>query len=296
MDSRRSGGSEELRGLKSTLQVASCTIQRFSQAGFERREDQVAVEEPLQIRVSYRFKDARRVESAAVTMRTPGNEKELAMGFLLAEGMIASAADVIEIRALGSDSANEILVELADHVDVDEWHMRRATVLNSACGLCGKRTLEALPETAALLRDGPRLRPELLYRLPPLLRERQAGFGVSGGLHAAARVTSDGQLGAVFEDIGRHNALDKLIGHCVQEGLTPLSDSLLFISSRGSFELVQKALAAGCPVLATIGAPSSLAIEYAREREMTLIGFVRDEYFNVYAGDWRVGTEARRRK
>lgn len=292
MDSK-SSRSEDLLGVKSAVQVATYPVWRYSRAGFERRDDEVAVEEPLQIRVSYRFKDARRVESAAVTMRTPGNEKELAVGFLRAEGMIASAADVIEVRALGPDSANEILIELAGHVDVDEWHMRRATVLNSACGLCGKRTLEAMPETAGLRTDGPQLQPELLYRLPPLLRERQAGFGVSGGLHAAARVTSSGEVAAVFEDIGRHNALDKLIGHCVLQGLTPLSDSLVFMSSRGSFELVQKALAAGCPVLATIGAPSSLAIEYARERAMTLIGFVRDDHFNVYAGEWRVGTEPR---
>jgi FdhD protein len=254
----------------------------------------VAVEEPLQIRVSYRFKDARRVESAAVTMRTPGHEKELAMGFLLAEGMIASAAAVIEIRALGPEGANEVLVELADHVDVDEWRMRRATLLNSACGLCGKRTLDSMPEAQPVAENGMQLKPEVLYGLPPLLRERQAAFGVSGGLHAAALAAPSGEITAVFEDIGRHNALDKLIGHCLLQGLTPLSNSVLFMSSRGSFELVQKALAAACPVLATIGAPSSLAIEYARERAMTLIGFVRDDHFNVYSGEWRVRETVRR--
>ena len=295
MDSKPGSRTEDLRGLKPDLQVATYPVGRYSQAGLKSCEDQVAVEEPLQIRVSYRFKDVRRVESAAVTMRTPGNEKELAMGFLLAEGMIASAADVVEIRALGPDGANEVLVELADHVDVDEWHMRRATLLNSACGLCGKRTLEAMPATACAADTGMRLKPEMLYHLPPQLRERQAGFGVSGGLHAAALVTSEGEIAAAFEDIGRHNALDKLIGYCLMRRLTPLSDALLFMSSRGSFELVQKALAAGCPVLATIGAPSSLAIEYARERKMTLIGFVRDDHFNVYAGEWRMGAEVRRR-
>jgi FdhD protein len=272
----------------SNHQIASYRVRRYSQTGPEQCDDQVAVEEPLEIRISYRFKDARRVENAAVTMRTPGHEKELAMGFLLAEGVIASAADVADVRALGPDNANEILVELADSVDVDEWHLRRATVLNSACGLCGKRTLEAMPETQPLSDRGMQLNPELLYRLPPLLRAHQAGFGVSGGLHAAALITSAGELAAVFEDIGRHNALDKLIGHCAMRGMIPLCDSLLFMSSRGSFELVQKALAAGCSVLATIGAPSSLAIEYARERSMTLIGFVRDDHFNVYSGEWRV--------
>jgi FdhD protein len=269
-------------------QIAPYLVRRYSTAARERCEDQVAVEEPLEIRIAYRFKDARRVENAAITMRTPGNEKELAAGFLLSEGVIGCASDIVEIRILGSGKSNEILVELADNVDVDEWHLRRTTVLNSACGLCGKRSLDSVPISPFAAGDRAQVEADLLYTMPSLLRDHQAGFGVSGGLHAAALFSAGGELLAAFEDIGRHNALDKLIGHCLFQDLIPLAESILFMSSRGSFELVQKALAARCAMLATIGAPSSLAIEFARDRAMTLIGFVRDDHFNVYSGEWRV--------
>ncbi len=273
--------------MRDESQIAEYRVRRYSAAGCDRCEDNVAIEEPLDIRISYAFKSVRRVESAAVTMRTPGHEKELAAGLLLAEGVITGRSDIVDVRALGNNR-NEILVELADAVDVDEWHLRRATVLNSACGLCGKRTLEAMPDMQPVAADRGHVNTGLLYRLPSLFRDRQTGFAASGGLHAATLVSANGELEAVFEDIGRHNALDKLIGYCLFNNLLPLADSVLFMSSRGSFELVQKALAAGCGVLATIGAPSSLAIEYARERMITLIGFVRDDHFNVYSGEWRV--------
>lgn len=250
--------------------------------------DVVAVEEPLEILLSYSFKDARRTESAAVTMRTPGNEAELALGFLLSEGIITEIGDVAEVRTLGSGNVNEVLIELQPNVDVESWHLRRATLLSSACGLCGKRTRESIPVSKNEIEVDFRISAETLYRLPPLLRERQEGFNASGGLHAAALVQSNGAISAVFEDIGRHNALDKLVGYCMQRREIPLSRQVLLLSSRGSFELVQKAVAAGCGILATVGAPSSLAVEFATEQNVTLIGFLRDKHFNVYSGESRV--------
>jgi FdhD protein len=256
--------------------------------GDERHADVVAVEEPLEILLSYAFKDTRRTESAAVTMRTPGSEKELALGFLLSEGVIRSLDDIAEVRPLGSGGANEVLVELQPHVDVESWHLQRATLLTSACGLCGKRTRESIPASENEIGGESRISAEVLYGLPAQLRARQEGFSATGGLHAAALVGEDGTIEAVFEDIGRHNALDKLVGYCLQRREVPLSRQAFLLSSRGSFELVQKAVAAGCGILATIGAPSSLAIEFATERSITLIGFLRDRHFNVYSGDWRV--------
>jgi FdhD protein len=250
--------------------------------------DVVAVEEPFEIRISYSFKSTRRTESVAVTMRTPGEERELAAGFLLSEGVIDKSADILEIRTLGSTGCNEVLVELSPGVDVESWRLRRSTLLSSACGLCGKSTLDSIPVSSAKIGNSPRVSREFIYRLPALLSGHQANFSKTGGLHAAALVRPGGELEAVFEDIGRHNALDKLIGYSLLAGSLPLSDRVVFMSSRGSFELVQKSLAAGCPILATIGAPSSLAIEFARDRGQTLIGFVRDSHFNLYSGEWRI--------
>lgn len=267
-------------------------VRRYSRAGWERCNDRVAVEEPLEIRIGYSFKASRRVESAAVTMRTPGNDHELAAGFLLSEGVISRADDIRGIQRLGANGENEIVIDLAETVDIEEWRLRRPTLANSACGLCGKRSIDAIPTAPSAAADNVMLTPDLIYELPALLRARQAGFGASGGLHAAALISGTGEVLSVFEDIGRHNALDKVIGDCLLRNLVPICGSLLFMSSRGSFELVQKSLAAGCSILATVGAPSSLAIEFARDRSLTLIGFVRDDHFNVYSGEWRVSSDS----
>jgi FdhD protein len=263
-------------------------VRRFSRSGIRRVTDIVTREEPLEIRITYSFKSTRRTESFAMTMRTPGHDEQLVAGFLCSEGVIASSDDIVEIRALGGAESNEILVELAPNVDVEEWRLRRATLLSSACGLCGKRAIESIPEVQRAGEDELRVSPDLIYRLPGLLRQNQSAFEESGGLHAAGLVSPDGGMLSVFEDVGRHNALDKLIGAHLLEGRLPLRGRLLFMSSRGSFELVQKSLAAGCGMLVTIGAPSSLAIEFASARELTLIGFVREDHFNVYSGDWRL--------
>ena len=264
-------------------------IKRIEHGCSERRIDTVAAEEPLQVRLQYWFKDVPTVTALALTMRTPGNDREFAAGYLLTEGIIEKREDIQELRSIGTEPSNEIVVELAPAVDVDSWMLSRNGPLNASCGICGKRSIEALSAyTRPLRTDGPIITSKLIESLPPLLRSHQAGFGQTGGLHAAALITPDGAIQAAFEDIGRHNALDKLIGHELLGGRTPLANGILFLSSRSSFELVQKAMMAGAPVLATVGGPSSLAIEMARTYGLTLIGFVRGERFNIYSGEWRL--------
>jgi FdhD protein len=222
-------------------------------------------------------------------MRTPGHDRELTAGFLLTEGIIQSRRDLADLRLLGADTDNEAIAELRPGVDVETWRLARNSFIGASCGICGKRSREAMCTAAAELeRDGWMVDYRLIERLPSLLHGHQQGFEQTGGLHAAALVDAAGELQMVFEDIGRHNALDKLIGHYVLEDVLPLRQSLVLLSSRSSFELIQKAAMAGVPVLATIGGPSSLAIEAARDYGMTLLGFVRGERFNVYSGEWRV--------
>jgi FdhD protein len=254
------------------LLVRRFSVKRVDDANSQRILDHVANEEPLEMRISYWFKDARISESLAVTMRTPGHDRELTAGFLLSEGVIRTRADIVELRSLGADPSNEIVAELAKNVDFEAWRLTRSGIVNSSCGICGNL----------------RVHRSLITRLPELLRARQEGFAKTGGLHAAALVNDAGAVEAVFEDIGRHNALDKLIGHCVLNDRIPLENYLLFLSSRSSFELVQKSIMAGAPILATVGGPSSLAIEAAREHSLTLIGFIRDRHFNIYSGEWRI--------
>ena len=255
----------------------------------ERVLDNVATEEPLEIRLSYWFKDVRVTITLAITMRTPGHDRELAAGYLLTEGIIRKIDDIVEVRQIGTQPSGEILVEVAKHIDVDAWRVARNSFVGASCGICGKRTREAL---AAEVKELPKsvlvVDRKFVGNLPELLRSRQEGFAQTGGLHAAALINADGELEVSFEDIGRHNALDKLIGHRLLAGGASLTEYVIFLSSRSSFELVQKAAMAGCPILATVGGPSSLAIEAARDYGLTLIGFVREDRFNVYSGEWRI--------
>ncbi|HZS57390.1 MAG TPA: formate dehydrogenase accessory sulfurtransferase FdhD [Bryobacteraceae bacterium] len=264
-------------------------VKRISQDQSERIVDSVAAEEPLGIRITYWVKESQRTESLAVTMRTPGHDQELAAGFLLSEGIVVKCDDILAIRSLGVKPSNEIAVELASSVDVDTWRMRRNNFVGASCGICGKRSREALTrELPEYSIDELRITPEVVERLPAALIASQSGFAQTGGLHAAALANESGEIEQMFEDIGRHNALDKLLGWCLLQGRIPLSRNILFLSSRSSFELVQKALMAGAPVLAAIGGTSSLAIETAREHGITLLGFVRSGRMNVYSGDWRL--------
>ena len=272
--------------------VRRFNIQRITGPDSERDIDEVATEEPLALRVRYFFKAAQHTEQFAVTMRTPGNDRELAAGLLLSEGVIRTRNDLADLRSVGPDPSNEIIAELAPNCDYDASRLARQGYVNSSCGVCGKRSIEGLTEElASVLDSGFSVDANRIAHLPERLREFQIGFAATGGLHAAALVHPSGQIEAVFEDIGRHNALDKLIGDCLLNDRLPLSNHLLFLSSRSSFELVQKALMAGAPMLATIGGPSSLAIELAREQGLTLLGFIRNGRFNVYAGEWRVHSE-----
>ena len=236
--------------------------------------DEVAVEEPLEIRVDG--------APLAVTMRTPGHDEELALGFLLGEGLIDRA------HAAGptADLAGNV-VEVAGPLLREAG--ARSFYTSSSCGVCGKGALEEIAVHAEVAGPGPQVPRALLAGLPERLLARQPGFARTGGLHATGLCSSDGDLLVVREDVGRHNAMDKVIGRALLDGSVPLTADVLCVSGRLSFELVQKAAVAGCPILVGVGAPSSLAIALAREQRMTLIGFARGDALNVYAGEERVG-------
>lgn len=271
--------------------VRRYSIRRLNNGESERIVDTVAVEEPLEIRVEYWFKDAQLSQSLALAMRTPGHDRELTAGFLVSEGIVQTHDDITGLRALGPKPSNEIVAELARGVDFESWRVERTGFAGSSCGVCGKRSRDAIAaKIPAPAQDQFRVDASLIEQMPGLLRDHQAGFAQTGGLHAAALVNRLGGLEAVFEDVGRHNALDKVIGHALLNRRLPLRASMLCLSSRSSFELVQKAAIAGAPVLVTVGGPSSLAIEAARDHGLTLLGFVRDKRFNVYAGEWRINS------
>jgi FdhD protein len=240
----------------------------------QRREerDQVAVEEPLEIRLAGR--------PVAVTMRTPGHDEELALGFCLTEGLQPTAA------APPSDlAANTIEVEAPEF---DAARVQRSFYTSSSCGVCGKGALEAVAVEAPPIESRLEADFELLATLPDRLREAQPAFAVTGGLHATGLFDAHGELLCLREDVGRHNAMDKAIGWAFLEHRLPLADAILCVSGRLSFELVQKAAVAGCPLLVAVGAPSSLAVELAQDRGLTLCGFARDGRLNVYTEAWRV--------
>jgi FdhD protein len=235
-------------------------------------QDVVAVEEPLEIRIGGR--------PVAVTMRTPGHDEELALGFCLSEGLEPRGA-----RLPADLAAN--LVEV-DAPGFDPARLQRSFYTSSSCGVCGKGALEAIAVEAPRVEGGAVVPRALVASLPVRLREAQAAFEATGGLHATGLFAHDGSLLCLREDVGRHNAMDKVIGWAYGAGLLPLADRILCVSGRLSFELVQKAAVAGCPVLVAVGAPSSLAVELARDRGITLCGFVRDGRVNVYAEPWRI--------
>jgi FdhD protein len=240
-------------------------------AGVE-EPDQVAVEEPLEIRISG--------EPIAVTMRTPGHDEELALGFLLSEGFHPTAAAPPPDLA-----ANTVEAEVEES---DLGRLRRNFYTSSSCGVCGKGALEAVAIEAPVVESGLEVAAELVTALPGLLRAAQPAFAATGGLHATGLFDERGELLCLREDVGRHNAMDKVVGWSHREGRLPLERCVLCVSGRLSFELVQKGAVAGCPVLVAVGAPSSLAVELALDRGVTLCGFVRDGRVNVYSHAWRI--------
>lgn len=251
-------------------------------------QDLLAVEEPLEIRLGG--------QSVSITMRTPGNDFDLAAGFLFTEGILRDAGQIREIRwsqtANGNPRqlGNSVTVELNPGVEVDLEKLSRHFYTTSSCGVCGKASIQAIEMQGCpvLPRNSPMVQSSVIHRLPESLRRAQPVFERTGGLHAAALFSPQGELQLLREDVGRHNAVDKLIGAEMLAGRTPLSNHLLFVSSRASFELVQKALVAGIPILAAVGAPSSLAVETAQRFNLTLLGFVRDSRFNIYSGASRI--------
>ncbi len=250
--------------------AAGVEVVRLPDGRVER--DRVAVEEPLEIRIGGR--------PVAVTMRTPGHDEELALGFCLSEGLRPDGARLPDDLA-----ANTVDV---DAPAFDAARLQRSFYTTSSCGVCGKGALEAVAVEAPRVESRLEVPLSLVTALPDRLREAQATFAVTGGLHATGLFSREGELLCVREDVGRHNALDKVVGWAFGAGLLPLADALLCVSGRLSFELVQKAAVAGCPVLVAVGAPSSLAVELATDRGITLCGFVRGGSANVYTEPWRV--------
>src|SRR4051794_11034877 len=240
--------------------------------GGTREPDLVAVEEPLEIRING--------APVAVTMRTPGHDEELALGFCLSEGLRPEAARLPDDLA-----ANTVEV---DAPAFDSARLQRSFYTSSSCGVCGKGALDAVAVEAARVESTLTLPAERVASLPDRLRAAQPAFAATGGLHATGLFSADGELLCLREDVGRHNALDKVVGWAFGAGLLPLAESVLCVSGRLSFELVQKAAVAGCPVLVAVGAPSSLAIELAKDRGVTLCGFVRGGSANVYTEPWRI--------
>jgi FdhD protein len=272
-----------------TIQITQ--VREWQSGTATTKTDYLAAEEPLEIRIG----DA----PVSVTMRTPGHDRELAAGFLFTEGLLASREDLMSLEMADADDVsaddapsatnNAVVATLAANASPDLERLRRHFFASSSCGVCGKATIEAVrsrtlkPPNAAF-----RLRADVLTRLPETLRESQSVFDRTGGLHGAALFDSHGTLLVAREDIGRHNAVDKVIGWAFLEGRVPLSDVALLVSGRGGFEIVQKAVAAGIPLVACVSAPSSLAVQLAREMSQTLIGFLRGDRFVVYSGEERI--------
>jgi FdhD protein len=252
------------------------------------RSDRIAGEEPLEIRVAGPRQAATRV---AVTMRTPGHDFELAAGFLHSEGLLASPMELSEIKyctdvELGEQAYNVVTVHLRR--TFDPGLVQRNFGVTSACGVCGKTSIDSIEVDSAPLPEGPVVPAAVIQELPERLRAAQRTFERTGGSHATGLFAADGTLTLAREDVGRHNALDKVIGNRLLAGALPLGTSVALVSSRASFELVQKAAVAGIPVLCAVGAPSSLAVDAARRLGMTLVGFLRDDRFNIYSGASRI--------
>jgi FdhD protein len=266
---------------------AGSIIRRKADGGHERVTDEVVIEEPLEIRIGE--------SPLAVTMRTPGNDEELAAGFLLSEAIVRARRDVQEIARcmLPASLGNVLNVTLAGAAKFTPAAVHRFGTISTSCGLCGKASIELIRQQfSPIASTNPvRIEASSLLELPERLRSAQANFARTGGIHAAAIFDLDGNLIVLREDIGRHNAVDKAIGRAFLDDLLPLGNHIMIVSGRSSLEIMQKALAAGIPIVAAVSAPSSLAINFARESNQTLIGFLRPPTFNIYAHIERVGME-----
>lgn len=268
--------------------IKQVRIKRIKLSESEIMEDIVAVEEPLEIQLQYGKVDQRINKPVSVTMRTPGNDAELALGFLYTEGIVKNIIEVENVTQNGLDS-NKVLVSLKPHIDPELKKLERNFYTSSSCGVCGKASIEAVSIACERLPDDTLIiSTEIIKQLAHAIRNEQAVFSSTGGIHASALFDLEGNFLFLREDVGRHNALDKLIGYGLKNELLPLSKHILVLSGRASFELLQKAAIAGIKIVVAIGAPSSLAIQLAHNFNITLIGFVKAERFNIYCGEQRI--------
>jgi FdhD protein len=275
--------------------TASITIDRVSLQGRSDESDLLAIEEPLEIRLAYLRPDGIQNQSLTVTTRTPGDDRVLAMGFLFTEGVVSSLDQIESVEndddlAELSELKNVVRVNLVDGVTPDFELLRGYPYRTASGGFCGETSLEVAAGKARFSTESSTMRvpPQALYPLPIRLAEGEGAFASTGGINAAALFDKEGVVLDSREDVRKNNALDKLIGHAILDGGLPLSDRGVLVSGRASFELVQKAVMAGCPMLASIGAPSSLAVALAKKMNMTLVGFLREGRFNIYAGAERI--------
>jgi FdhD protein len=272
-----------------TSSITSHKITRISGYDTEELDDQLAVEEPLEIQVAYQSSGPKGRKSISVTMRTPGNDDELVAGFLFTEGIIHSKSQIDGIAHAAFDK-NRVIVTFSGNFEPQLGSLERNFYTTSSCGVCGKASIDAIKTRSvyADVREGLILKKELLYQLTGQIADHQRTFETTGGLHASALFDISGQFIMLREDVGRHNALDKLIGAALLTDQLPLDNHVLLLSGRASFELIQKAAMAGIRIVAAIGAPSSLAVQLAEESGITLIGFLKKDKFNIYTGHHRI--------
>jgi FdhD protein len=277
------------------VQILKLSYQNGEAKAFasKQAEDLLAVEAPLEIRIVYGPENNRQEKNISVTMCTPGNDIELATGFLFTEGIIKNNEDVLRCNVVSVPENNIVTVELKPGISFNPKKMERHFYTSSSCGVCGKSSVDAVKNVFPYsgTKDSIQIHAAVLTKLPGALRKQQEVFEHTGGLHASALFDLNGNLLVTREDVGRHNALDKLIGYVLAAGDLPLDHHILLLSGRASFELIQKAAMAGIKIVCAVGAPSSLAVDLAKETDMTLIGFLRDGRFNIYCGVQRIINE-----
>ena len=266
--------------------VIKVKINKVAQGKAALCEDFLAAEEPLEIQLLYGTKNERIRKSISVTMRTPGNDEELGTGFLFTEGIISKCEQVSGVKSEG----NILEISLNENVTPFLNKSERNFYTSSSCGVCGKSSIDAVKTVSQFInqQDTICIKADLLFGLTDVLREQQSVFEITGGLHASALFDTVGKLLLLREDVGRHNALDKIIGYAFMNDILPMTDKILLLSGRASFELIQKASMAGIKIIAAVGAPSGLAVDMAKESGITLIGFLRNERFNIYSGENRI--------
>jgi FdhD protein len=270
-------------------QVEHIQILKVNPATIKDAADKVAVEEPLQIQLVYSTATGQMLKDIAVTMRTPGNDEELAAGFLFTEGIIKNTEDISEIKHARADD-NLVQVILKENIVPALGNAARNFYTTSSCGICGKASIDAIQTVSqyVVVKNNSVISAAVFYTLPIELKKQQKVFEDTGGIHASALFDVDGKFVMLREDVGRHNALDKIVGYAMLSKQLPLNNRMLLLSGRASFELVQKAVMAGIKIIASVGAPSSLAVEMAKENDVTLIGFLKEDRFNIYSGKERI--------